>query len=121
MIERVHQRLLEWAEAVAGGGISMSSVSPLGRLMGNGGVYEPPKGGAIVPVNSDVRAVESFVLSLPEDLARTVCLFYLPPYLTHDQAAKKLKISMKTLYRRIDGVHVLLNAALFKGELPRVS
>ncbi|WP_368457443.1 hypothetical protein [Microbulbifer sp. TYP-18] len=101
----------------------MSSNCLLGRLQANGGVFVSGtgQGGHVIPIDSDVLEVEEFVLALPRDLGDTVRLFYLPPYLTHDQAAKKLSISKSTLYRRIDGVHVLFNAEIFLGALPRVS
>lgn len=118
MIERVHQRFMKWAAAMEGG---LSSNSLLGRLQDNGGVFVSGQSGCVVPIDSDVAEVEQFVLGLPEDLQQSVRLFYLPPYLTHDQAAKKLGISERTLYRRIDGIHVLFNAELFRGVLPRIA
>ncbi|WP_346839810.1 hypothetical protein [Microbulbifer sp. SAOS-129_SWC] len=118
MIERVHLRFQKWAAALEGG---PGGGSLLGRLQANGGVFVSGGGGEVVPIDSDVREVEQFVLALPQDLGDTVRLFYLPPYLTHDQAAKKLGISMQTLYRRIDGIHVLFNAEVFRGALPKVS
>ncbi|MBN8431824.1 hypothetical protein JF535_13280 [Microbulbifer salipaludis] len=114
MIERVHFRFQEWAAAVEGVGCG-SVLGSLGMAVGSGNAE------GTVPINSDVREVEQFVLELPEDLRRSVMLFYLPPYLGHGQAAKKLGISMSTLYRRIDGVHVLFNAKLLRGVLPKVS
>ncbi|WP_444933631.1 hypothetical protein [Microbulbifer sp. JTAC008] len=118
MIDRVHQRFQEWAAAMEGGS---GCGHLLGALQSSGGVVNKSEAGCIVPINSDVREVEEFVLRLPDDLRKTVCLFYLPPYLTHNQAAKKLKISSRTLYRRVDGVHVLFNAEIYCGALPRVS
>ncbi|AQQ67474.1 hypothetical protein Mag101_07350 [Microbulbifer agarilyticus] len=114
MIERVHIRFQEWANAVEGVGRG-SVMGSLGLIAGSGTAE------GTVPINSDVREVEQFVLELPEDLRSSVMLYYLPPYLTHDQAAKKLGVSMRTLYRRIDGVHVLFNAKILRGVLPKVS
>ncbi|MFI2810157.1 hypothetical protein [Microbulbifer sp. JSM ZJ756] len=114
MIERVHMRFMEWAQSMEGMGIG-SSLSMLECVVGSSTAE------GTVPINSDIREVEQFVLRLPEDLGDTVRLFYLPPYLTHGQAAKKLGISTKTLYRRIDGVHVLFNAEVYRGVLPRIA
>lgn len=118
MIERVHFRFQEWATAVEGVGCGNSI---LGRLQVNGGIFVSGHGGQAIPISSDVREVEQFVLKLPEDLRRSVMLFYLPPYLGHGQAAKKLGISMSTLYRRINGIHVLFHAEFLRGSLPKVS
>lgn len=116
MIERVHLRFQEWAEAMEGG-----LGSSLGWSAGSAWVLGDGVGEGAVPISSDVREVEQFVLRLPRDLQQSVRLFYLPPYLTHNQAANKLKVSVRTLYRRIDGVHVLFNAELLRGVLPKVS
>ncbi|MEW5250579.1 hypothetical protein [Microbulbifer discodermiae] len=114
MIERVHLRFQEWAAAMEGLGVG----SPLGYsawVVGSGSAE------GTIPINSDVREVEQFVLKLPKDFGDTARLFYLPPYLTHDQAAKKLGVSKRTLYRRIDGIHILFYAELYRGPLPRVA
>lgn len=120
MIERINERLLLWAEQVTTAGFS-GSMSPIARLITNGGVVTQPRGGSVVLMSLEACAVERAVLQLPLNLIEAVKMFYLRGNLSPHQRAKKLSCSVRTMYRRIDTAHVLLDAALYGAVLPRVS
>lgn len=103
MIESIHNRLLNWAEAVRGG-VSAGSLSSLWDKMASGD-FSSSQSGSRVLISAEVDEIEKAVLALPEVLRETVKEFYLNEYSTIEQKMKHLGVSKKTLYRRIDKAH----------------
>lgn len=146
MIERVNERLMAWAEQCVGG-FSRPSGSILGAMidcppvastrqrrrmirdeLGSRPAPESAHGTPthvsahrVVKVSDQVMDTSKAVASLPENLREVVNVFYFDGALAVEVRARKLKVSKKTLYRRLDAAHVLIDSKLYGTELPKIS
>lgn len=120
MIERVDDRLWQWAKELSGSVLGYS-MSPLARLQCNGGVFVQSSGGSTLVINPAALETESAVKKLPADMQAVVKVHYFNLNVTAQQLAKKAKLSVATYYRKLDAAHVLLSAELYNTDLPRVS
>lgn len=150
MIERVHLRLVVWAEELAGGSGYGSSggAGTLGQLVAAGYAQtrkhrrkrvKCPHTGALVFTALTAEATETrraaapqigiqlgtmevgeAVAKLPDDLQEAVTVYYFDGGLAVDVRAKKLGVSGRTMRRRIHAAHVVLDSLLHGAQLPRV-
>lgn len=146
MIERVNERLIEWAEQCAGGfhrpGGSIlgamidcppaASVRHKRRMVqdetGRRAAPESASGVATrtsahrtIMVDPGVMDTSQAVASLPAELREVIHVFYFEGGLAVEVRARKLKMSRMTMYRRLDAAHVLIDAKLYGTELPKIS
>ncbi|MGH1371148.1 MAG: hypothetical protein ACRBBW_03875 [Cellvibrionaceae bacterium] len=141
MIDRVHLRLCVWAEDVVGGCGAPSG----GSLLGSVAITKPhrrkrklcPHTGELLLPQLTVEAkesrvsrhrevgirtmameVDSAVLRLSDELQDVVRVFYFEGDLAAKVRAKRLGMSVATMYRRRDAAHVLLDAYLHGKSIP---
>ncbi len=74
-----------------------------------------------VDVDSMAMDVADAVANLPVNLQECVHIFYFDGGLALQVRAKKMNVSVKTMYRRLDTAHIILDSALYGSELPGIS
>lgn len=150
MIERVNSRLVAWAEETKRGdgfwssSCTLASLSPLTKMSrrkpkrivrdDEGNIIqivtgEPTAYGkeSSVPVqrkvtiSDSILEVEQALSKLDVDYYEVVRIFYMDGDIALATRARRLSISVATMYRRIDAAHVILDSILYRSELPRVS
>lgn len=145
MIEKIHDRLCNWADQTCGG-FGSASGSIFGAMIDNPplapaktkrkkasdaygsrdvidtacGVETRSSRMARSGVEDSVLETEKAVSKLPSNLREVIGVFYFDGSMAATQRAKKLGLSPKTMYRRIDSAHVILEASLYELDLPRV-
>jgi len=121
MIDYIDARLVSWAEQVGRGGVYLRGQgSILGKLIDGGGVLVRSTGGAPC-MDLQSEEMEKCVNQLPTDLRIVVLEFYLQFDSTPMQKAKALRVSKKTLYRRLDEVHHKIQGLMTSARLAMVS
>ena len=107
MIDAMHERLLDWAEACGGGGAFSTAwaYALSGESRGEGQ-------GLAVPFSMAVYETEKAVQGLPEALRLIVKEFYINSTSTLTQKLNALGMSKRTLYRRLDEAHKEIEQAL---------
>ena len=162
MIDRIHERLCEWADQTMGG-FGGGFGSPMGAMIDNRtaeysrgkrkrvaqhvpvrvvdasgehtvhrlrftaatetatGVQTRVARERTVAVNDSAMDTADAVATLPDDLRECVHVFYFDGDLAARVRAKKLCVSVATMYRRRDAAHVILDARLYGSDLPKVS
>jgi len=106
MNEVIHQRLLNWSEAVKGGLTMSGYCSVLGNLASESGGQSAHD--YRIPFSITIEETEKAVQTLPDALKNIVLEFYMNDASTLDQKLKALEISKRTLYRRLDMAHGLI-------------
>mgnify|MGYP000576369301 CR=1 FL=1 len=107
MIDSIHERLLNWAEASGGVGAFSTAwaYAISGEARGEGQ-------GLAVPFSMEAYETEKAVQALPVALKLIVNEFYLNSTSTLEQKLKALGMSKRTLYRRLDMAHGLIETTL---------
>ena len=101
----IHERLIEWSEAVKGGVGVQGYGSMFNAAVGDSVRVEQ---GCRVPFSLSVEETEKAVQSLPDALKKIVIEFYVNDSSTLEQKLKALGISKRTLYRRLDNAHGMI-------------
>ncbi|WP_226648996.1 hypothetical protein [Microbulbifer variabilis] len=120
MINRVEERLLDWAVQVIGN-MARQYKSPLAAIMENGIASESAGKGSSILIDEEPMEVEEAVRKLPEVLRQVVKVQYLREGLSARGKARAAGVSVSTYYRHLDAAHVLLDVELFGARGPRVA
>lgn len=110
MINSIHERLLDWSDAIKGGIGAQGYGSVLGKLVaGDEGASSFE---CRIPFSVNIEDTERAVQSLPDALKRIVIEYYVNDSSTLNQKLKALSISKPTLYRRLGMAHELIQLKL---------
>lgn len=121
MIERIDDRLWQWAKELSGSVLGYS-MTPLARWVDNKGVFEGSNhGGSTLMISPGALETEKAVKKLPADMQRVVKVHYFNQNASAERLAKRAGCSKATYYRKLDAAHVLLSAELYGTDLPNVS
>lgn len=104
MISHIDQRLQAWGRWVQmGRGMGSKGLSAMWGEPGGGGVH-----GAVVPIKSiDSSRLHDWVMRQPAADRQVLAMHYCTPHTVSDQA-RRLSMSLRTLYSRLHSLQVRL-------------
>jgi hypothetical protein len=110
MIDSIDARLVHWSETVKGNLGGGTVGSPLGSLVAGASLNR--QSNSVLQFDSVAYDTEKAVQTLPDALKEIVIEYYVNDSNTIEQKLKALKISKRTLYRRLDMAHKLIEVKL---------